>query len=104
MKIIRPLTITDAVLAATNVPETDYPAYSGAATYALGDRVIVVGPDVHKIYESLQAGNTGHAPAASPAYWEDVGPTNRWRPFDRSITSQVEQLSTVSYSLQTTGI
>ncbi len=104
MKIIRPLTITDAVLAATNVPETDYPAYSGATSYALGDRVIVVGPEVHKIYESLQSGNVGHAPATSPTYWEDVGPTNRWRPFDRSITSQVEQLSTVSYSLQTTGI
>ncbi len=74
MKIIRPLTITDAVLAATNVPENDHPAYSGATTYALGDRVIVVGADIHKIYESLQASNTGHAPVTSPTYWEDDRP------------------------------
>lgn len=103
-KIIRPLAITDAVLVATNVPENDYPAYSGTTTYALGDRVIVVGADIHKIYESLQAANVGHAPADSPTYWDEVGPTNRWRAFDRSITSQVEQLSSISFSLQTTGI
>lgn len=104
MKIIRPLVITDAMVMATNVPENDHPAYSAAATYALGDRIIVIGLGVHKIYESLQAGNIGHAPADSPTYWIEVGPTNRWRPFDRSITSQVEQLSSIEYSLQTTGI
>lgn len=104
MKIIRPLVITDAMVVDTNVPENDHPEYSAAVTYAVGDRIIVVGPDVHKIYESLQAGNIGHAPADSPTYWIEVGPTNRWRPFDRSITSQVEQLSSIEYSLQTTGI
>lgn len=103
-KIIRPLAITDAVLVGTNVPENDHPAYNGAATYALGDRVMVVGADVHKIYESLQAANTGHAPADNPTYWDEVGPTNRWRGFDRSITSQVEQVGSIEFSLQTTGI
>lgn len=104
MKIIRPLAITDAVLVETNVPENDYPAYSLTDMYALDQRVIVVGPEIHNIYESLQAGNAGHAPATSPTYWRLVGPTNRRKPFDRSITSQVEQLNSVSYGLQTTGI
>lgn len=103
-KIIRPLAITDAVLVATNVPENDHPPYDAAATYGLGDRVMVIGDEVHKIYESLQAANVGHVPAGSPAHWDEVGPTNRWRPFDRSITSQVVQADVVSYSLQTTGI
>ena len=104
MKIIRPLAITDAVLIASNVPEDDYPAYAPGTTYALGDRVVVLEPDVHLVYESLQAGNVGHAPAASLEYWVVVGPTNRWRMFDTSITSQAENADTISVSLATTGI
>ncbi len=39
---------------------------------------------VHRIFESLQAGNTGKYPllASSATYWKDVGPTNRWAMFD----------------------
>lgn len=103
-KMIRPLAITDAVLVDTNVLENDHPAHSLTTTYALGDRVIVVGPDIHQIYESLQAGNVGHAPGASPLYWEDIGPTNQRKPFDRSITSQAEQMDSITYGLKTTGI
>ena len=104
MKIIRPLAITDAVLIGSNVPEDDHPAYIPGATYALGARVVVIDPDVHLVYESLQAGNAGHAPAASPDYWVKVGPTNRWRMFDTSITSQAEHPDAISVALATTGI
>ena len=104
MKIIRPLAITDAVLISSNVPEDDYPAFAAGATYALGARVVVIGPDVHLVYESLQAGNVGHVPAASLDYWVKVGPTNRWRMFDRSITSQAENPDSISVALATTGI
>ena len=104
MKIIRPLAITDAVLINSNVPEDDYPAYASDTTYPLGARVVVIGPGVHLVYESLQAGNVGHAPAASLEYWVAVGPTNRWRMFDTSITSQAENADTISVSLATTGI
>lgn len=104
MKIIRPLAITDAVLISSNVPEDDYPAHALDATYALGARVVVIGSDVHLVYESLQAGNAGHVPAASPDYWVKVGPTNRWRMFDTSITSQAEHPDAISVALATTGI
>lgn len=104
MKIIRPLAITDAVLISSNVPEDDYPAYAAGTTYALGGRVVVIGPDVHLVYESLQAGNVGRAPATSPDYWVKVGPTNRWRMFDTSITSQAEHPDAISVALATTGI
>lgn len=104
MKIIRPLAIMDAVLISSNVPEEDYPAHAIDATYDLGARVMVTGPDVHLVYESLQAGNAGYAPAASPDYWVKVGPTNRWRMFDRSITSQTEHPDAISVALATTGI
>lgn len=40
-------------------------------TYALGDMRSNAGRD----YLSLQAGNIGHVPAASPTFWQDLGPT-----------------------------
>lgn len=104
MKIIRPLAITDAVLISSNVPEDDYPAYAPGSTYAQGARVMVLGQEVHLVYESLQAANIGHTPELSMEYWVKVGPTNRWRMFDASITTQAEQPDAISVSLATTGI
>lgn len=40
MNIIRPTLITDAMFLSSDVPETDYPEFAMATTYALGTRVI----------------------------------------------------------------
>lgn len=65
-----------------------YATYSGAATYALDDRVIdLVG---HHEYKSLQGSNTGNA-LTDGAWWSDQGFNNRWQMFDTSITTQTEQ-------------
>jgi hypothetical protein len=54
---------------------------------------------VHRVYESLQAANTGHPPAlaASATWWLDVGPTNKWAMFDtlRNTATQVASPLTV---------
>lgn len=55
---------------------------------------------VHRVYESLQAANTGHYPtlAASSTWWTDVGPTNRWAMFDvlrNTGTTQASPLTVV---------
>jgi hypothetical protein len=102
MKIMRPMVINDAALTSSNVPETDYAAYSAGTTYALGARVIVVSTNIHRIYESLQAGNIGHTPASSPTWWLDIGSTNRWRMFDQSVTSQTSKADSIAVTLQTT--
>jgi hypothetical protein len=81
MKLIHPIKITDAHLAYSSVAEADHPAYNGAATYGLGDKVIYG----HRRYESLQAGNVGQLPPVAPAYWLDLGPTNRWGMFDGEV-------------------
>lgn len=83
LRVIKSLAVTDATLVATSVPEADHAAYNAGTTYALADRVI----SAHKIYESVQAGNVGHAPATEPNWWAEVGPTNRWRLFDLSSTT-----------------
>jgi hypothetical protein len=46
-------------------------AYNGATSYFLGDRASAGGHD----YSSLSSGNIGHAPAGSPSFWKDLGPS-----------------------------
>jgi hypothetical protein len=86
MNVIKPTALTTAMLISSTVPEDDYAAYAAGTTYALADRVIQA--STHRIYESLQAANTGHTPETSPTWWVDIGPTNRWAMFDTSVSTQ----------------
>lgn len=88
MKIIRPSVIGDAQLTSSSIPETDYAAWSAGTTYAVGGRCIVSTAGLHRVYESLQAGNIGVYPptdVSDPPKWLDIGPTNRWAMFDSLI-------------------
>ena len=104
LTIIRPLPITDAILdvsgspPVTNVPENDYAEWAVGTTYALGDRVILT--STHRVYESLQASNTGNNPTAlGSTFWIDAGPTNRWAIFDTSVSTQTKQANNITYLL-----
>lgn len=78
---------------------TAYSAYSAGTTYALGARVQVIGADSHLVYESLQAGNLNHAPATSPTWWVEVGPTNAWAMFDQSNSSQTTRAESITVTI-----
>lgn len=86
LSIVKPITLTEAMLISSDVPETDYAAWASDTTYAIGDRVIRTA-GLHKIYESVQAANVNHTPETSPTWWKQVGPTNRWKAFDTSTSS-----------------
>lgn len=97
LRITVPVAITDAMVTATDVPEADYAAWAGGTTYALGDRVI----KGHKIWESAQAGNTGHDPETSgSAWWLKVSATNRWRLFDLEQVTSTSKASGMYYELE----
>lgn len=70
MRIIRPYTVNTGNLAASNVPHLPPAAYSAGTTYADGDRSAELQADGYtwKIYESVQAGNIGHA-LTDAAWW-----------------------------------
>lgn len=95
LKVIPPLTITDSRLTSSNVAETDYAAWSSATTYSLGQRVIVV--STHKVYESLQNSNLNKDPtlASNATWWIEVSPTNRWKMFDISNTTQTTNADSI---------
>lgn len=80
-RALRPFTVTDSVLTASTVPETDHAPWSADTTYFTDDRVI----RAHRIYESLTDANTNHDPTTDATRWLDVGPTNRWAMFDQAL-------------------
>lgn len=98
LTIVPPTALTDAMLLSSNVPEDDYPVWA-AGTYAKGARVIVLSK--HMIYESTADGNTTNplTPSAEPK-WIEVGSTNRWRAFDKSINSQTKQENLITYKIK----
>lgn len=90
MIIVQPVTITPAILTASNVPENDAPVWT-AGTYALGIQRIYE----HRVYEVIVA-STSDRPdvgaAAIPPTWLDLGATNRFKMFDGIIGTQtIEQ-------------
>lgn len=85
MKIVRPFTVTESTLDATNVPLDDAPLWVSNTTYAVGDLVMW---DL-VVYESLAAGNAGSNPPGTPTAnaprWVAIGPVNRWRMFNKRV-------------------
>lgn len=102
LTVVDPFEVTDAIIvtsggtANTNVPETDYSAWSSGTTYAAGARVILT--STHKVYESLQAANLNKDPVTQPLWWIEVGPTNRWACLDASVSTQTKQASSIKYT------
>lgn len=92
--VITPVTITDAMLTSSSVPEPDTgeTAWAVGTTYALAARAY----KNHIMYESLIAGNLGNDPALEtqndpdnpPTKWLEVGRTNRWEMFNLTRNAQ----------------
>lgn len=98
-RALRPVTMHDAVLASSNVPETEYPLWQVGTTYPLGARVLRT--TTHRIFESAIAGNVGRDPATDSANWIDAGPTNRWAMFDQSLGTATTRAANVTVTLTT---
>lgn len=101
MKFIRPIIITDAILTSSTAPETDYAAWNVGTAYTVGQRVIRV--STHRCYECLVA-HTGATPetnlTGTTPKWLDIGPTNRWAPFDDKVGTQTVLASPLTIVLQ----
>lgn len=80
----------------SNIPETDYTAWSSGTTYQVdvaGNYSVVYS---HRKYASLRTSNTNHNPltdTSSPPYWLDIGPTNEYAMFDGAVGTQTSSAS-----------
>lgn len=99
MRLLRPTAINDAALISSNVPET-VATWSSATTYALGAQVR--NDATHRIFESVQAGNLNHE-LDDPAWWTDIGPTNRWAMFDQAVGTQTMGATGIDVTIEPAG-
>jgi hypothetical protein len=69
-----------------------------AGSYTAGD--VVIRTQTHRKYLALQT-HTGRttAPESDPDYWEDVGPTMRWAPFDSYVSTGATATTALTYVL-----
>lgn len=98
MIIIKPITLTDAMITSHSIAETEV-AWSALPTYAAAD---VVKYGNHKKYSSKQGSNLNNIPTAYPdegAWWLDEGSTNRWNMFDLVTNIESSGTSPVSFTL-----
>jgi hypothetical protein len=74
VKIVPPITITDAMLVSSNVDDGPAPDYNAGTTYAAGDVVTYGGTLLRLQYASIQDGNSGHTPGdpASEDWWRAI--------------------------------
>ena len=94
MYFIDPIQITDTEFTSSTVPETDFAEWAVGTTYADGDKVIST--TTHRIYESVQASNTGNDPTTDDGtWWIDIAPTNRWAMFDNVVGTVTSQATSI---------
>lgn len=89
MKLLRPITLTDAMLISSGIaePDTGDPAvWSSGTTYALN--ATARSATTHRIYKSVQASNLNHDPTTDDGtWWVSMGGVNRWAMFDEYVST-----------------
>lgn len=96
--VLQPMEVTDAMLSATNVPETDEAEYDPGTTYTLGQKAQLSA--THSVYELGAASAVGKKPDENPDIWVRIRATNRWRLFDGENSSKTRQASSISYTFK----
>lgn len=104
LSVLVPIPVVGAVLASSNVVESDHAPWAAGTTYAKDVRCISA--TTHRIYQSAVAGNLGHDPTdianrtGTIVYWIDVGPTNRHAMFDGEVSTQTSVATSLTVALR----
>ena len=93
MKVIKPITISSAMLVSSTAVEA-YSAWSSVTAYALDSYVIRT--TTNRVYRCIQGPSTNNTPETSPLWWTDVGPTNTWAMFDSQISTTTTNATNVT--------
>lgn len=94
VKIVTPIVIDSTKLTTTNVSGTaEGASWLAATAYTIGNRVYR--PN-NKLYERLISGTTATAPEGDSINWILVSPTNPYRMFDASNSSQTSNATSIN--------
>lgn len=98
--LTRPVTVTPAILSATNAATAE-PAWAIGTTYAAAALVSKnLADGTGRAWISQAAGNVGHDPLTDDGtHWKDAGPTNPWLMFGDSATRQTTHADSLAVTL-----
>ena len=97
MKVVKPTTLTAAMLVSTDAAET-YSAWNAATAYVLDD--IVLRTTTERLYQRLVAGTTATAPESDTTNWLDIAPSNKWAMFDGEISTVTTKSTSLTVVLK----
>ena len=97
MKVVKPTTLTAAMLVSTDAAET-YSAWNAATAYVLDD--IVLRTTTERLYQRLVAGTTATAPERDTTNWLDIAPSNKWAMFDGEISTATTKSTSLTVVLK----
>jgi hypothetical protein len=107
MRVIPPLTITDAIFTSSTVaePDTGETAWSGSSVSYTVDQVRIR-TTTHRQYRCLVAHTSAASPTPenNPTQWEDIGPTNKWAMFDVLRNTATEEVTSPLTVVITPGV
>ena len=98
MQVIKPTTMTPAMLVSTDAVEA-YADWIAATAYIAGNRVVRT--TTNRIYERLIAGTTATLPELDLVNWLDFGPTNKWAMFDAQTSTQTTATTSLTVTVAT---
>lgn len=99
MKLIKPISVTQAKINSYNVTQTEA-IWSSATTYAKGAKV-VLNSFGDMVYESLIDSNTNKAPVTDKLAWLPIGASNYSAMFDGKNGTQTTKQDSISVTIQT---
>ena len=102
MNIIIPTAITDAMIGAGTTiaePSATETAWASGVAYTVGD--VRIRATTHRKYRCAVAHTSASTPTPEndPTSWVDVGPTDRWAPFDRYTNTRASTVTSLTYGL-----
>ena len=102
MNIIIPTHITAAMIGAGTTiaePSAAETAWASATAYAVGD--VRIRATTHRKYKCAVAHTSAATPVPEddPTRWLDIGPTDRWAPFDRYTNTRATAVTSMTYVL-----
>lgn len=95
MKVIKPITVTPAMILASNAVEA-YAAWSAVTTYSK-DQIVDYGENY---YISLVNSNLNNIPsAAGSTFWSSIGPDNKHAMFDGQVSTATTSSSPLAVTI-----
>jgi hypothetical protein len=95
MRIIRPTTISNAMVLSTTAVEA-HANWASGTTYAVGANVV----RGDSVYESIQASNLNKDPLTEPTWWVRISSSNKMAMFDGQINDMTTGTAPLTVTVQ----